>query len=366
MPGTGPARAVAPVGWPAMLKVDGSIGEGGGQVLRTALSLSMVTRTPVNIVNVRARRPRPGLRPQHLAAVEAAAAICDGAVEGATKGSTEVFFVPGRIKPGDYEFAIYDGPGNTRSAGSTVLVLQTLLPALWSADTPSTVAVEGGTHNPMAPPFEFLERAFLPVVARMGQRATVALERHGFVPRGNGRIEARIEPGPWRPIELHERGRLVRRGASALLKHLPGHIAARELEIVRKRLGWPRACLEQVEIESDTHTGNVLLLEIEHEHVTEIVTAFGRQGVPAERVAGGAAREMKRYLKSKVPVGEHLADQLMLPMALAGGGSFTTTRLSSHAATNLEVIRAFLDVEFDVTPLAPGVLRLAIKRADAS
>lgn len=344
-----------------MIKLDGSIGEGGGQILRTALSLSMVTGTPVQLVNVRAGRPKPGLRPQHLAAVEASARICDGAVEGAEAGSTGVFFVPGRIAAGDYHFAIHDRRHVSGSAGSTTLVLQTLLPALWSLDAPSSVTLEGGTHNPMAPPFEFLERAFLPSVARMGQTASVALERHGFVPNGGGRIRARVEPGTWKRIELHERGRLVGRRARALLSHLPGHVAVRELDVVRKRLGWPQACLEQVDVASDTSVGSALVLEAEHEHVTEVVTGFGARGVPAERVAGGAVREMKRYLKSGVPVGEHLADQLLLPMALARGGSFTTTRLSSHAATNLEVIRAFLDVEVDVTPLAAGVLRVEVR-----
>ncbi len=205
-----------------MLRIDGSFGEGGGQILRTSLSLSMVTGRPFRIENIRARRERGGLLRQHLTAVRAAVEICDGQVEGASLGSTALTFKPGRVKSGDYHFAI-------GTAGSGTLVLQTVLPALMTADGRSRIVIEGGTHNQSAPPFHFLERAFLPLVRRMGPKVTVQLERYGFYPAGGGRFLAEIQPsGVLQPFDLAERGEIVSRGVTAIVANLPRHIALRE------------------------------------------------------------------------------------------------------------------------------------------
>jgi RNA 3'-terminal phosphate cyclase (ATP) len=327
-----------------MLGIDGSVGEGGGQILRTALALSLVTGTPFRMEKIRARREKPGLLRQHLTAVNAAVAVGGAEVEGATLGSPSLAFRPGAVKAGEYHFAI-------GSAGSTGLVAQTVLPALLTAAAPSTLTLEGGTHNPAAPPFDFLARAFLPLIARMGPRVEAALDRPGFYPAGGGRCTFRVTPAArLAPLALLERGTIRRRRARALVARLPRQIADRELAAVRDRLGWSDAELEAVVVNGEARgPGNVLLLEVESEHVTEIVSGFGEVGVRAEVVAERAVKEARRYLAAGVPVGPHLADQLLLPLALAGGGAFRTIGLSSHSRTNLDVIRMFLTARISVT-----------------
>jgi RNA 3'-terminal phosphate cyclase (ATP) len=319
-----------------VLTIDGSQGEGGGQILRTALALSLVTGTPFRIEKIRARRTKPGLLRQHLTAVNAAVAVGGAEVEGATLGSPSLAFRPGPAKAGEYHFAI-------GTAGSTGLVVETILPALLTAAAPSTVTLEGGTHNPAAPPFDFLARAYLPLVARMGPGIEAALDRPGFYPAGGGRCTFRVTPVTrLTPLTLLERGPIRRRRARALVARLPRQIAERELAAVRDRLGWGEAELEVVVVDGEMRgPGNVLLLELESEHVTEVFCGFGEAGVRAEAVAEHAVKETRRYLAAGVPVGPHLADQLLLPMALAGRGAFRTIGLSSHSRTNLDVIRMF-------------------------
>lgn len=318
-----------------MLHIDGSMGEGGGQILRTSLALSLVTGTPVRIENIRAGRPKPGLLRQHLAAVKAAAAI-GAEIEGAALGSMELTIRPGRVRGGDHEFAV-------GSAGSTCLVLQTVLPALLASGEPARLHLEGGTHNPFAPPFDFLERVFLPVLRRMGVRIELRLERVGFYPAGGGRFCVEIEACDCLSgVDLVERGALVARRAQASVAHLPREIAKRELEVVRKRLGWADDELGIEEIRDSAGPGNVLMLEVEHEAGRELCAGFGEKGRKAEAVARRAVDQMRRYLESSAPVGVYLADQLMVPLALAGEGSFRTLPLSEHSRTNAEVIQMFL------------------------
>ncbi len=322
-----------------LVKIDGARGEGGGQVLRSSLSLSMITGRPLQLERVRARRKKPGLRLQHLTAVKAAATISGAACRGARLGSDQVRFEPGAVQGGDHRFAI-------GSAGSACLVLQTLLPALLTADEPSTVTVEGGTHNPMAPPLDFLSEVFAPQLGRMGAAVELSLERHGFYPAGGGRVRATVAPCPaLAPLRLLERGDEEQHSARALVANLPKHVARRELKVVARRLGWPRDRLEVQRVES-AGPGNALLLRLAFEHVTEMTCAFGQRGVPAERVAEAAVAEATRYLEADAPVGQHLADQLLLPLAMAGAGAFRTLPLSGHTRTNMEVISRFLEVRF--------------------
>lgn len=319
-----------------MMTIDGSKGEGGGQILRTSLALSLVTGQPVRLVNIRAGRRKPGLMRQHLTGLRASAQVGDAEVTGDEVGSQEVTFRPRGVRPGHYEFAV-------GTAGSATLVFQTVLPALLRADGPSHLILEGGTHNEKAPPFDFLEKAFLPLLARMGPRVTARLHRPGFFPAGGGRIQAEVTPAPLQPLTLMSRGAILRRSARALLAHLPRHIGERELARVQSRLSWPddALCIEHPDARGP---GNALLLEIEAEHLTEVFSGFGRRGVSSERVADEAVDEAREWLAADVPVGPHLCDQLIMPLAMAGGGAFRTVPPTTHTTTQIETVRRFLDV----------------------
>jgi RNA 3'-terminal phosphate cyclase (ATP) len=329
-----------------MLTIDGSMGEGGGQILRSALSLSLCGRRAFQIVNIRARRRQPGLRPQHLAAVRAAAEICSAEVEGATIGAQTLRFAPGELKPGSYRFSI-------GTAGSAGLVLQTLLPALLTAERPSDLTLEGGTHNPLAPTFEYLARAYLPLIERMGPKVTTELVRHGFEPAGGGLVRSRIEPvRHLAPLHLEDRGAVRRLEAAILLSKLPRHIAEREAAVLAEMLPLASDAITQQVVDDSPGPGNVVTLLVIAEQLTEAFVGFGRRGVPAEQVAQNVAQEVRGYLAAEAPVGVHLADQLLLPLALAGRGSFVTVRPSGHTLTNIRVIQAFLAVHIRCTALA--------------
>jgi RNA 3'-terminal phosphate cyclase (ATP) len=326
-----------------MLTIDGSIGEGGGQVLRSSLALSLVTGTPFRIVNIRRRRSRPGLRRQHLTAVRAAAEVGAATVTEVQIGSQELTFAPRSTTGGDYTFSI-------GTAGSTTLVLQTLLPALMLAPEASTVILEGGTHNPQSPTFEFLERAYLPLVQRMGPRVRANLERPGFYPAGGGRMVVSIEPtSALRPFDLLVRGPVREHRVTARVAHLPRHIAEREVDTLLRKMRWDRSCFAIEELIDVDGPGNVIIAELIAEHVTEVFAGFGQKGVPAEAVARRLGNEVKEYLRANVPVGRHLGDQLVLLHAVAEGGAFRTLSPSTHLTTQLEVIRAFLGVEVGLT-----------------
>ncbi|WP_308197904.1 RNA 3'-terminal phosphate cyclase [Anaeromyxobacter oryzisoli] len=326
----------------AMLEIDGARGEGGGQILRSSLALSLVTGTAFRIVNIRAARRRPGLMRQHLTAVQAAAEVGQARVAGADVGSRELTFEPKAIRAGDYRFSV-------GTAGSATLVLQTVFPALALAGGRSTVTVEGGTHNPMAPPFDFLARVFLPLVARMGPRCEAVLERPGFFPAGGGRFHVTIEPAStFGRLHLRERGEIKGRRATAVVVMLPRAIAERELKQVREKLSWDESALRIESIGRAVGPGNVVTVEIESEHVTELFTGFGERGVSAERVGARVADEAADYLAAGVPVGRHLADQLLLPMALGQGGVFRTLEPTGHTRTHAELLRTFLGTDIQV------------------
>jgi RNA 3'-terminal phosphate cyclase (ATP) len=326
------------------IHIDGSIGEGGGQILRTSLALSMVTGQAFRMTGIRAGREKPGLLRQHLTAVNAATTICGAQVTGASIGSRELAFSPGTVQGGTYTFSV-------GTAGSTTLVLQTVLPALLTATEPSNLTLEGGTHNPFAPPVDFLEKAFVPLINRMGPSVKVTLARAGFYPAGGGRFQVEIQPAPrLAPFSLLERGEARRRLASAIVAGLPAAIAKRELEKIEKRLGWTGDQLQIRQLPEAWGPGNVVVLEIESDHVTEVFTGFGMKGVTAEAVADHVVDDVRRYLADGAPVGEHLADQLLLPLALAGGGTFKTQALTKHATTNIEIIRQFIPLRISQHP----------------
>ena len=320
-----------------MLEIDGSQGEGGGQILRTSLALSLVTGQPFRLTNIRAGRRKPGLMRQHLLAVQTATAVGRAEVSGDALGSGELSFSPRGVHPGEYRAAV-------ATAGSAMLVLQAVLPALATADGPSRLDLEGGTHNPWSPPADFLARAYLPLLGRMGTAVELTLERHGFYPAGGGKARVAIAPaGRLSSLELAERGEIRARRVRGLVSKLPIHIAQREVDTICEQLSWDRACQAVEEVDSPG-PGNAVMVEIESEHLTEVFTGFGKRGVPAERVGRDLAEEVRRYLAAPAAVGPHLADQLLLPMALAGAGRFTTLAPTGHTTTNADTIQRFLDV----------------------
>ncbi len=325
-----------------MLIIDGSAGEGGGQVLRTALGLSLVTGTPFRIVKIRGMRAKPGLLRQHLTCVKAAGEIGGAELDGAELGSSELTFRPRGVRTGSFEFLI-------GSAGSTTLVLQAVLPALLRASAPTTIAIEGGTHNGLSPPFDFLVRSFVPAAAKLGVQVDVRLVRYGFEPAGGGRIEVTVTPSRLTGFELVDRGALVSRDAVAMVSSIPLSVATRELAIVREELEFNEAELHAREVES-IGPGNALSISMVYEHVTDVFVGLGARGITAEKVARRTAGLVKRSLRTDAPVGEHLADQLLIPMALAGEGVFRTVEPSEHTRTQLELIPRFLGVELTCQP----------------
>jgi len=409
------------------VEIDGARGEGGGQILRTSLALALITGRPLRMRQIRAGRAKPGLRRQHLACVEAAARLGHAEVRGATLGSQDLELVPGAITGGDLLIDI-------GTAGSTTLVIQTILVPAIAAGLPLRAVIRGGTHNPLAPPFEFLERVYLPHLRAMGADVTVTLDRHGFAssgavatqggpsgdrkawhrpraergqePSGTGgqrttepRHRARgddhgpLEPPPpvsrddarggaadrdavrdprrggdhgqltltvgacaaLRPLEVIEAGPVTARRATAMLARLPTHVADRELAVVRDRLGFAATECEIRDVR-DGGPANVLLLEIERGPHRELVSAFGDKGTRAELVARRACDELQAFITASVPIGGHLADQLLLPLAVAGGGRFRSAPLSLHATTNIETIQQFLDVAIRVEPDGDAVV----------
>ena len=334
--------------------IDGAMGEGGGQILRTSLALSLCLRKPFRIVNLRTRRRKPGLRRQHLVCVNAATKIGDAGIEGATPGSQELMFVPTTIKPGHYHFDI-------GTAGSTTLVLQSVLPALMLADGPSTLVLEGGTHNPFAPPFDFLQQVFLPIMNRMGSKVEARLERPGYYPRGGGRLSVTIRPAEkLQALCLRERGKIQKRRATATVAGLPRHIAQREINVIGQKLGWQEECLHIREESADMGPGNVVTIEIKSEYISEVFTGFGERGIRAETVADRAAQAALRYLNAGVPVCDHLADQLLLPFALAGGGSYNTLKPTMHTRTNSEVLKLFMDIGISMDRVSKDIWQITL------
>lgn len=338
-----------------MIIIDGSEGEGGGQVLRNACALSLVTGEPFRITNIRGGREKPGLMRQHLTAIEAACAIGNGECEGLAIGASEIIFRPGNVTGGDFRFAI-------GTAGSTGLVLQTVLVPLLLADAPSHLVLEGGTHNMAAPPFEFIERVFLPLLNLMGPTVQARLIRHGFFPRGGGRIEVEIQPAPLRPVELLDRGALESVAATAFIAGLPFDIADRELKTARKFLpDWPEDAFATRQLPDSIGPGNVLMLEARFAHGVEIVTGFGRLGTPGEALAKKAAQRMAGFLASAAFAGPHLADQLLLPISIAGSGAFTTVKPSQHLLTAIEIIALFTGRRFTIAQQENGAHMVALR-----
>ncbi len=327
-----------------IIEIDGGQGEGGGQVLRTTLSLSACRGMPVHIRNIRQGRKTPGLMRQHLACVKAISEICNAQVKGAAIGSTALEFIPSSIKAGNYRFAV-------GSAGSSTLVFQTVLPALLMASQPSRLTLVGGTHNPLAPSFDGIQHAFLPIIRQLGGDCVAQLHRYGFYPVGAGEWTVTIKPlTSFHPFVLATRGELLNAQARCLTAGIPGHVGVREKDRLLRRLKWPDLSIGISQVES-LGPGNSIILQVDYEHVTEIIESHGALGVSAEKVADNAVDLLRRYQSTVAPVGHYLADQLLLPLCLGAGGSFVTGKLSEHCLTNIAIIRQLIDVPIKLEAL---------------
>jgi RNA 3''-phosphate cyclase len=339
-----------------MIEIDGSLGEGGGQLLRSSLTLAAITGQPFRMTRIRARRRPPGLKAQHHKAIEAIAAICGARVEGAGLGSQTLLFEPGPIAPGEFSLDI-------GTAGATSLVLQTILPPLSLATAASHVDLRGGTHARWSPCFEYLKLQWLAFVKKIGFDADLEMARAGFYPAGGGLIRAAIRPARClRPIRLLERGPLrAIRGVSAVAR-LDPHIAERQRdEAVRRLVGHaPAFELEVVRLASSS-PGTLLLLRAEFENSAACFFSLGERGKPAERVADEAVDELLEFLATGGAVDPYLADQLVVPLALAPGESaLAVSRVTGHLTTNAEIVRRFLPVriEIDAPEGRAGVIQI--------
>lgn len=341
-----------------MIHIDGSMGEGGGQILRTSLALSMCTGKAFQMNDIRIRRRKPGLLRQHLTAVNAAVSICGAEVRGAEISSKTLEFSPGTVKPGRYRFAV-------GTAGSATLVLQTVLPPLLGAGKGSTLELEGGTHNPWAPPFHFIQQAFFPMLDSMGASCGAELNQWGFYPAGGGRFTVKLTPpeGGLKTLELTDRGKLVRAEVLSAVSKVPWEIADDEARQIAKNVRFP---VDQARAENvpSPGPGNVAMLSMEFEHSRALFTGFGELGVSRKEVANRVSVAANQFYKSGTTVDGHLADQLLIPFALAGGGSFTTVKPTPHTTTNIEVIAKFLDVHITCGETSSGVWRIRVAKKE--
>jgi RNA 3'-terminal phosphate cyclase (ATP) len=339
-----------------MLTIDGSYGEGGGQVLRTSLSLAAITGQALRLTHIRAGRSKPGLAAQHLTCVRAIAAVCDARVEGDRLGSQELAFGPGAPRSGEYVFDVAD---IRPSAGSVNLILQTVLPVLARCEGASRVVLRGGTHVPWSPTFDYVSGVFLPAAARLGVRAEVTLSRAGFYPRGGGEEVARIDPSPrWEAADF---GTAPGQRACRLLSRttrLPEHVGERQLRAMQGALA--DCGLSSVDEMPGPAPGSAVLAATEPgQGGWAGASALGAKGKPAEQVGREAAEAFGRFLTSGATVDLHLADQLLLYAALAEGTTrLTVEALTEHARTNLWVIEQFLGPRFEVAepPGAPPTI----------
>ncbi len=330
-----------------MLQIDGSYGEGGGQILRAALSLSVFTQTPFRLERIRAKRPKPGLRPQHLTAVRAAAALCNAEVQGAHEGSTELTFTPqGPARPGTYRFDV-------GTAGATGLILQTLIPPLAEAPEPSWLTLTGGTHVPWSPPYHFLERVFIPAVGHLGWQISLTLKRWGWYPRGGGRVQATIRPplaGP-KHLDWVERGELQHLWVLSAASNLPEHVRRRQAKRAQRRLREAGLSPHQVDVVDapSPGVGTCVIIVGTYEAGWGAGFALGKRGKPAEQVAEEAVAQFLEFHRSGAAVDPHLADQFIVPLLVRGvSWTFSTSRATNHLRTVIWLSTQFIPAPITV------------------
>jgi RNA 3'-terminal phosphate cyclase (ATP) len=332
-----------------MIELDGAMGEGGGQILRTSLALSLLTKKPFHLRNIRAKRSKPGLQAQHLSSVQAASAVGQGKLRGASLGSTDLFFEPGEVSAGAYHFRI-------GTAGATSLVLHTVYLPLALAAGPSTVTIEGGTHVKASPCFHFLQSTWRGYMATLGLGVELRMLRPGFFPRGGGLIEARLA-GDWKPTvdltlrvrqEQHaERDDCGKPVIYSAVAGLPESIARRQAERAYQELKRNKLKAD-VQYETwDGGPGTMLAVELPTRPVPTLFFGLGERGKPAERVADEAVKQVLAFVRAKPPgIDAHSADQILLPLAVSpGAAEFRVAEITQHLLTNIATIGQFLERE---------------------
>jgi RNA 3'-terminal phosphate cyclase (ATP) len=332
------------------MRIDGSHGEGGGQILRTALSLSALLGKEIEFERIRAGREKPGLRPQHLTGVRALARIAGAKVEGDEIGSQYLTFSPGRVRGGDYRFNVAE---KRRSAGSVTLVLQVILLPLCFGPSSSQVTLLGGTHVPWSPPFHYLSTVLLPTLGRMGLRCEAEIEKWGWYPKGGGVVRIKIVPiRELKPIDLSTRGRLKMIFGLSGTSNLPSHIALRQKGRAHQRIKESLDLVPDIQIMDKAPSpgqGTTLFLRLESEGGVSGFSALGRRGKRAEEVADEAVDQLVEFMDAGGCIDPYLSDQVIPFAALAKERSvFTVSRITRHLLTNIWVVKQFLDVRIDV------------------
>jgi RNA 3'-terminal phosphate cyclase (ATP) len=330
------------------LRIDGDYGEGGGQILRTALSLSCVLKRPVEIVNIRKGRKVPGLQPQHLTAANACQRISSAQTEGNALGSTSLRFSPGETKGGEFAFDVAEKKG---SAGSTSLVLQTLFLPLSLCESASSVRVLGGTHVAWSPPFHYLQQVFASVIEKMGAKMNLRIHKWGWYPKGGGEVTCSIQPAArFSGLQLIDRGKLIRLSGISAVSNLPDSIAERQRNQAMNVLK-PKRFSPQIELVQapSMGQGTFLFLRAEFENTVAGFGALGERGKRAEKVADEACDDFLRFMRGDAAVDPHLADQLIPYLALAKEPStFTVSTITKHLLTNIWVVKQFLQTRVSV------------------
>jgi RNA 3'-terminal phosphate cyclase (ATP) len=338
-----------------VLTIDAAKGEGGGQIVRSALALSLVTRKPFVLEKIRAGKSKPGLLPQHVAAVQAAMTIGNGTAEHADVGSTRMRFTPHGFVGGSHRLSV--GP-----TGSAVLLAQMLIPALLVGSEPSEIVFEGGTHIALSPIYEFFADSYLSALRKMGGKVRSELWRAGFPDPTGGAFRVWVTPSLLNRPKILDRGRTIARRACGKVSKLPLALAENELLALERRLRWGKSAYEAEAVKAQSQ-GNALFVILKYENITHIVSEVMFSEIFADNMARSVADQLDLYLTTSAPVGEYLADQLIVPMAVAGGGSFRTVELTAHTRTQLDVVGAFFpELEVGVTDNGDRTFTISLDR----
>lgn len=325
-----------------MIEIDGSYLEGGGQIIRTATSLSAITQTPCRIFNIRANRPNPGLQPQHLHGLRALAKMCDAELKGDKLGSTEIVFIPKKLRGGYLEVKI-------PTAGSTGLIFQILsLPSAFCEEDVHIKITGGATYGKFAPPMDYIKLVLLKILEKIGYKCEIEIKKHGFYPKGGAEVEINIKPvHNFSPLVLTEKGNFLRvEGISVAAEFLKKRkVAERQKETVESILN--ETCNIKVVYHKTLDPGSGITLAAVYENTLLGADAIGERNKSAEEVGKEAANKLLSIINTGACLDEHVADQVLPFIAIAGGGEITVSRITKHCLTNAWVIEKFLPVKFE-------------------